>query len=252
MLKIEEKHYEILFIYSFFDSYNFRGSLAKDDRPHVVFVLGTLHYSPELTMPVMAKELEKYGFKTTVVKGEGDPEKKDYPVLPGIEALYDADLAVFYTRFLTLGDKEWKPIEDYVKSGKPVIGFRTANHSFLYKADHPRYQWNVDFGKRVLGTPYIVHQAGTTDISTVPSESKHPIMANVTKTDWVSPGTLYLTRLEPGCIPLVTGHGKGKHRLLKRNYGVTYVNESEVDVVAWAWENEWGGKVFGTSFWASR
>ena len=26
------------------------------------------------------------------------------------------------------------------------------------------------------------------------------------------------------------------------------VNESEADIVAWAWENEWGGKVFGTSF----
>ena len=26
------------------------------------------------------------------------------------------------------------------------------------------------------------------------------------------------------------------------------VNQSEADVVAWAWENEWGGKVFGTSF----
>ena len=26
------------------------------------------------------------------------------------------------------------------------------------------------------------------------------------------------------------------------------VNEEEQDIVAWAWENEWGGKVFGTSF----
>ena len=35
-------------------------------------------------------------------------------------------------RFLKLPDKEWQPIEDYLKSGKPVIGLRTANHSFKY------------------------------------------------------------------------------------------------------------------------
>ena len=49
---------------------------ADDDRPHAVFVVGTLHYSPELTMPVFAKELERFGFRTTVVMGEGNPEKK--------------------------------------------------------------------------------------------------------------------------------------------------------------------------------
>ncbi|MGY8770061.1 MAG: ThuA domain-containing protein, partial [Pirellulales bacterium] len=48
---------------------------AKDnEKPHVVIVVGTLHYSPELTMPVFAKELERFGFRTTIVKGEGNPE----------------------------------------------------------------------------------------------------------------------------------------------------------------------------------
>jgi hypothetical protein len=222
--------------------------LAKDDRPHAVFVLGTLHYSPELTMPVFAKELEKFGFRTTIIKGEGNPEKQDGLVLPGIEALYDADVALFFMRFLTLQDKEWKPIEDYFTSGKPVIGLRTANHSFAYPSAHPLSKWNDDFGRRVLGTPYIVHQAGSTDIQTVPSNLKHPIMSHVKNQSWVSPGTLYLTRLEGGCIPLTTGKGKGRDRLLNKNFGPIQVNEFEADIVAWAWENEWGGKVFGTSF----
>ena len=56
-------------------------------KPHAVIVVGTLHYSPELTMPAFAKELERLGFTTTVVIGEGDPEKKTKEVLPGIEAL---------------------------------------------------------------------------------------------------------------------------------------------------------------------
>lgn len=221
---------------------------TQDDRPHVVLVVGTLHYSPELTMPVFAKELERFGFRTTVVMGEGNPETKTEDVLPGIEALADADLAIFFMRFLKVPDEEWQPIEDYLKSGKPVIGLRTANHSFKYPAGHPRFSWNDDFGRRALGTPYIVHQTSPTQISVVESGLEHPIMANVTKKNWESPGTLYLTRLQEGCIPLVTGTGDGKVRVLKKAFGTIEVKAHEKDVVAWAWENEWGGKVFGTTF----
>ena len=179
--------------------------------------------------------------------GEGDPEKKTANVLPGIDALADADVAIFYCRFLKLPDEEWQPIEDYLKSGKPVIGLRTANHAFKYPKGHPRYDWNLGFGRRVLGGPYIVHQRGTTDIRVVKHHLQHPIMTHVTKTDWVSAGTLYLTRLEGGCIPLLTGVGQGRERLLEREVGTLMVNERETDIVAWVWENEWGGKVFGSS-----
>jgi type 1 glutamine amidotransferase len=221
---------------------------AEDDKPHAVIVVGTLHYSPELTMPVFAKELERFGFRTTVVIGEGNPERKTKNVLPGIEILADADLVIFFMRFLKLPDSEWQPIEDYLKSGKPMIGLRTANHAFKYPAGHKRFSWNDDFGRRALGTPYIVHQSSTTEISVVENSLQHPIMTNVTKSKWVSPGTLYLTRLEDDCIPLVNGSGDGKARTLKKAFGTIEVKPHESDVVAWAWKNEWGGKVFGTSF----
>ena len=32
-------------------------AVADDQKPHVVLVCGTTHYSPELTMPVFAEEL---------------------------------------------------------------------------------------------------------------------------------------------------------------------------------------------------
>lgn len=226
------------------------GSVFAEEprKPHVVIVVGTLHYSPELTMPVLAKELERFGFRTTVVMGEGNPEKKTEDVLPGIEALSDADLAIFFMRFLKLPDEEWQPIENYLKSGKPVIGLRTANHSFKYPKGHPRFEWNDGFGRRALGTPYVVHQTSETNISVVETGLEHPIMTNVTKKKWVSPGTLYLTRLEQECIPLVTGSGDGRARTLNKAFGTVQVKPHESDVVAWAWKNEWGGKVFGTSF----
>lgn len=220
---------------------------AEEKKPHAVLVVGTLHYSPELTMPLLAKELERFGFRTTVVMGQGNPENKTENVLPGIKALNDADVAIFFTRFLKLPNEEWNPIEDYIKSGKPVIGLRTANHAFKYPKDHPRYDWNDDFGRRALGTPYIVHQGGTTDIKVTLENANHPIMANVAKTKWVSPGTLYLARLEKGCLPLITGSGKGRARLVKKRFGEIQVKEFETATVAFAWENEWGGKAFYTS-----
>ncbi|MEO0446321.1 MAG: ThuA domain-containing protein [Verrucomicrobiota bacterium] len=218
-------------------------------KPHAVFVIGTLHYSPELTMPVFAEELERFGFETTIVFGGGNPEKKTENVLPGLsDALTKADVAIFFSRFMKLPDEEWAPIESYLQSGKPVIGLRTANHSFKYAKDHPRYDWNEGFGRRALGSPYVVHQAGSTDVVVVDENLTHPIMSHVTKKEWISPGTLYLARLEEGCLPLVMGSGKGRERLVKRDFGDTQVKVFETAPIAWAWETEWGGKSFYTSF----
>lgn len=224
-----------------------RSSFAAEEKPHAVFVLGTLHYSPELTMPGFAKELERFGFRTSIVRGEGDPEKKTENVLPNIGLLKDADVVIFFSRFMKLPDEEWQVIEDYLKSGKPVVGLRTANHSFKYPKEHPRFAWNDDFGRRALGSPYIVHQAGETKLKVVEENLEHPIMRHVTKREWTSPGTLYLAKMEEGCVPLLMGSGKGRARLLKKSFGEIQVKEHETAAVAWAWKNEWGGKSFYSS-----
>jgi len=76
---------------------------TADKRPHVVLVVGTHHYSPQKTLPKFAERLEQYGFRTTVVLPQGDPERnKNGQGLPGLEVLKSADVAVFYMRFLTL------------------------------------------------------------------------------------------------------------------------------------------------------
>jgi type 1 glutamine amidotransferase len=215
--------------------------IAAEKKPHIVLVVGTLHYSPELTMPVFAKELDRLGFRSTVIMGEGNPEKKTENVFPGIEALADADAAIFFMCFPKLRDAEWEAIENCLKAGKPVIGLRTANHAFKYPT------WNNGFGRRAMGTPCIVHQSGTTDIKVVAEHATHPIMTHISKRARGSPGTLYLARLEKGCLPLPMGKGTGKPRLLKRAFGEIQVKRVETATVAWAWQNAWGGKAFYTS-----
>ena len=52
-------------------------------QPHAVFVIGTPHYNPGSTMPPLAKQLERFGFRTTVVLPEGNPEKNPKGI-PGL------------------------------------------------------------------------------------------------------------------------------------------------------------------------
>ena len=224
--------------------------LSYAEKPHALFVVGTHHYSPQKSMPMLASEIERLGFKTTVINPDWDPEK-DKRGLPGLEALKQADLAVFYTRFLKIDDLQLVHITDYLKSGKPVVGFRTSTHGFNYPGEHPNKKWNDGFGRDALGSPYCIHLSGPTRLKVEQGRKKHPVFTGIqVDDDWQSRGTLYLTKLEKGTTPLLlgTGHPKDKKAAVRKNQFGTHHLESEMtDVVAWTWMNKWGGRTFSTS-----
>ena len=221
------------------------------EKPHAVVVVGTHHYSPEKTMPRFAAELERLGFETTVINPDWNPEK-DKRGLPGLEALADADVAVFFTRFLKLDEEQLTKITSYVESGKPVVGLRTSTHSFNYPKTDPNAKWNDGFGKDVLGTPYRIHLAGSTTIKPVDGSEKHAILTGVEATSWKSPGTLYLTDLQQGAQPLLVGTGKAKRiGTVTNGFGTHELQAEMTDVVAWTWENKWKGRTFTTSLGAT-
>jgi type 1 glutamine amidotransferase len=226
------------------------GQSADLGRPHLVFVVGTHHYSPQISMPVLAKEMERFGFKTTVILPPGDPEgNKNGVGLPGLAALEQADVAIFFLRFLTLNDEQFGYIEKYVKSGKPVVAFRTSTHAFRYPADHPRFAWNDGFGRDVQGTDYLCHMKGSTECRLFKQSENHPILAGEDDEPFTAAGTLYLTDLEPGCLPLVIGSGSGSERLIRDQFRTRHVQKHEEDIVAWTWpKNKYGARVFATSF----
>ena len=222
---------------------------AVATEPHVVIVVGTHHYSPERTMPQLATVLGRIGFSVTVLLPEGDPEDNaNGSGIRGLEALDQADIAIFFMRFLALSDEQFAVVERYVLSGRPVVGLRTSTHAFRYPKSHPRFEWNAKFGRDVLGTRYVAHQTGATECRMVPSQSKHPILTGLENDSFVSSGSLYLTALQPGCIPLVLGTGKrDAPRLIEGPFGTFYLPQTATDIVAWAWTNKYGARVFGTS-----
>src|SRR5207244_1817703 len=98
--------------------------------------------------PALGKILASHlGFKCTVLfpvdrrDGAINPNQNDN--IPGLEALKSADLMILFTRFRNLPDEQMKFIADYVESGKPVLGLRTATHAFaLGSKTYGKYSWN--------------------------------------------------------------------------------------------------------------
>ena len=141
-------------------------------------------------MPQLGKILSRrHGFKCTVLFAQNpetpgwiDPNFRDN--IPGMEALRDADLLVIQTRFRALPDEQMREIDDYLTSGRPVVGLRTATHAFRFPTDskwtHYSYdylgeksEWQNGFGELVLGTTWISHHGRPNGESTrgIPVES---------------------------------------------------------------------------------
>ncbi|MGY8692869.1 MAG: ThuA domain-containing protein, partial [Verrucomicrobiia bacterium] len=98
-------------------------------------------------------------------------------------------------RFLTLPEDQLGYIERYLKSGKPVVGFRTSTHAFAYPSGHSLEKWNDGFGRDALGSKYFIHLQGATEVER-PKGAKHPVLRNVNfKTPQTAGGTLYLAEL---------------------------------------------------------
>jgi azurin len=222
-----------------------RSSFAQDDRPHAVFVIGTEHYSPQRTMPGLAEQLEaKFGFKTTLIMSHEDPEKNEKG-LPGLEILENADIAIFFMRFLTLPEDQLGYIERYLKSGKPVVGFRTSTHAFAYPSGHSLEKWNDGFGRDALGSKYFIHLQGPTEVER-PKGAKHPVLRNVNfKTPQTAGGTLYLAELPDDAVVLLEGTGKSKKvGEVSNAFGTHQLTETMTQPAVWTWKNQWGGRVF--------
>ena len=215
--------------------------------PHAVLVVGTHHYSPQLTMPFLATELERLGFRTTVINPVWDPEK-DKRGLPGLEVLKDADVGIFFMRFLQLEDDQLAHITEFIESGKAVVGLRTSTHAFNYPTDDPRHALNNDFGQKVLGSPYRIHLAGKTQLKPATHAARHPILHGVDMDGWESQGTLYLIDAQPGIEPLLIGTGHSKRvGTVTNQFGVHELEHTMSAPVAWTWKNLYGSRVFTTS-----
>ena len=235
----------VVFILSaFVPSFSREHGPTKAKKPLVVFVCGDHEYSGENTLPLLAAILEKeYGFRTKVLKSF--PDQNAERDIPGLDILAEADLAVFFLRWRLLPADQVAHIEAYLKSGKPIMGFRTSTHSFNYPQTDPLVAYN-GFAERAFGAPpgwggpsnhtHYGHNAST-DATVIAEKAKHPILTGV---DPIFHVRSWLYRVLPD-YP-----AKGTDWLLMGK--AVNPDKPAVDQpIAWTWENQYKGKVFFTT-----
>lgn len=201
----------------------YRGEAGAGKGKHIVLVSGDEEYRSEEALPQLGKILAKHhGFQCTVLfaidpkDGTINPDKNDN--IPGLENLKDADLMIIATRFRNLPDAQMKHIADYVESGKPIIGMRTATHAFNLKSkSYGKYswgskdEWKGGFGRYILGETWVAHWGNHGRESTrgilVESEKNNPILRGIQDGDIWGPTDVYKVNLPlPGdSKPLVLG-----------------------------------------------
>ncbi|HMP58888.1 MAG TPA: ThuA domain-containing protein [Gemmatales bacterium] len=216
----------------------------KAAAPHVVFVTGDDEYRSEITMPMLARILEeRHGFKCTVCRAvnptTGQKEPKFKRNIAGLEALANADLAVFYLRFRELPPEQLERILEFVRSGKPTVGLRTTTHAFLYPADNPQSRWNDGFGIEVFGQKWLRHHGHDSSTQVSLAVRDHPICRGVPP-EWHCRSWLYhVTPLVGDCSSIALGAAVKGTKSDGQRFGTA-------NPVAWTKTHQ-GGRVFFTT-----
>ena len=198
------------------------GTSGPATGKHVVLIAADDEYRSEESIPQLAKILAvHHGCKCTVLfaidvkTGFIDPGAQN---IPGLEALDSADLLVIFARFRELPDEQMKHLVDYIESGKPVLGLRTATHAFNYvrhkDSPYAKYSFNNakfsgGFGRQVLGETWINHYGRhnmeSTRATAAPGMEQHPILRGVGEI-WGPSDVYAVTTLSGDSKPLLLGH----------------------------------------------
>jgi hypothetical protein len=203
------------------ESLVYEGDEGIGKGKHIVFIANDHEYRSEQTCPALAKILAKHhGFRCTVLFGidEQGAIKAGEAAVPGMEALKDADLLVFFTRFMSLPDEQVDLLVDYFERGGPAVGIRTSTHCFnKQQGKWAKLNFNYDgddyrggLGEQVFGNTWHKergqshygsnHQMGCR-ITPVASAVGHPILAGVKQIHAYSGA--YKSQPPAGATPLV-------------------------------------------------
>jgi len=162
---------------------------------NVCLVSGSFEYKSDASLAAFQKYLEE-NFPVACSRAFAKSEKE----ISGLENLERCDVAIFFTRRLTIDGEMLEYVKKFVKSGKPIIGLRTASHGFQ--------NW-LGMDKEVFGGDYQNHYGDKTvcEVKIVEKQKDHPVLAGCS--GFKSNGSLYknpnvaadVTVLMTGSIP---------------------------------------------------
>lgn len=179
------------------DWVTYEGGDGPGQGKHIILMSGDEEYRSEEALTMLGRILAvRHGFKCTVLFGinpaDGTIDPLNQTNIAGLELLPTADMLVLFARFRELPDASMKYFVDFVNSGKPILGIRTATHAFAYsrnlQSPYAKYNWQSKewpggFGQQVLGETWVNHHGNHGKESTrgVINEAfkDHPILKGV-------------------------------------------------------------------------
>jgi len=133
----------------------------------VCLVSGSFEYESAKSLAAFQAYLEReYEAECTLIKAAG------WEDLPGLEALDECDVALFFTRRLRIDGGQLDAVKRYLDGGRPFVGVRTASHGFQ--------NW-LEFDQRVMGGDYQNHygKGPTKGVSIRSARKDHPILDGI-------------------------------------------------------------------------
>ena len=201
----------------------------NDTRPHVVVACAEQEYKTNESLPRFALQHLGQDFRVSIVHAN-DVERNN---LPGIGVLDNADVLLLSVRRRVLPEAQFNSVQNFLQSGKPVVGIRTANHAFSLRGKDPPsglFAWK-NFDAEIFGGSYTNHHGAGPQV-TLKQVQPHPILTGVDVETFQGMGSLYqVNPLAKTTTPLLTGTIDGKPE----------------ETIAWINKTKFGGKAFYTS-----
>lgn len=159
----------------------------------VCLVSGSLEYKSDESLAALQEYLEeRYPMRCTRAFRRADDD------LPGLEHLETCDVALFFTRRLTIDGDQLARVKRYCDAGRPVVGVRTASHGFQNWLEMDREVFGGDYGKHYSSGP-------RTKIEIFTGAQGHPILDGFEPFESV--GSLYRNRqIAADTTLLLKGH----------------------------------------------
>ena len=179
----------------------------KDDsRPVVAFIIAENEYHANKSLPEFAHDLLlTKGVQCEYALGKDEYTEPNLHNIENLQIMKDADLAVFFIRRRALPSQQMSLVKEYVNSGKPVLGLRTASHAFNANKVVPNSdgtavdasgkvpefldQW-PEFDKDIFGGNYVGHYGTMKEgivFSMVPGMENHPLFKGVSPENIIGP-----------------------------------------------------------------
>jgi nicotinamidase-related amidase len=206
---------------------------SEDLRPQLTMLIAEDEYGTEETLPQFAAKHLGTSFRVTTAFGS----ESDRNRIISLDDVESADALLISVRRRWLPDSDMERIRQFARSGRPMIGIRTASHAFTKRTGKPPEglsEW-PEFDAEVWGGSYTNHYGNSlrSTLAIADSAEQHPILRALGGPLRIQPGgSLYRTNpLAPGTQCLLEGS----------------VPDQPVEPVAWTYVRPDGGRSFYTS-----